>query len=105
MIYSRNDVKENEPTTTTYQFEYDMGWQKCGSGKAYDSKCGVRTLIGNRTGKLCGYAIKIVAFVFIILIRVRFLQKVNYLKDILIDVKDVKSSISIRKDYKIFRNC
>lgn len=35
-----------------------MGWQKRGSGRAYDSKSGVGTLIGNRTGKICGYGIR-----------------------------------------------
>lgn len=36
-----------------------MGWQKRGSGRAHDSKSGVGTIIGNKTGKNCGYGIRI----------------------------------------------
>jgi hypothetical protein len=35
-----------------------MGWQKRGSGRAYDSKSGVGTLIGNKSGKMCAYGVK-----------------------------------------------
>ena len=38
--------------------KYDMGWQKRGSGQAYDSKSGVGTVIENRTGKICAYGIR-----------------------------------------------
>ncbi|XP_053382773.1 uncharacterized protein LOC128549640 [Mercenaria mercenaria] len=35
-----------------------MGWQKRGSGRCYDSKSGVGTVIGNFTGKICAYGIR-----------------------------------------------
>ncbi len=40
------------------QFKYDMGWQKRGSGRAYDSSSGVGTLMGNLTGKIVAYNIR-----------------------------------------------
>ena len=40
-------------------FKYDMGWQKRGSGRAYDSKSGVGTLIGNTSGKICAFGIRV----------------------------------------------
>ena len=39
-------------------FKYDMGWQKRGSGRAYDSLTGVGTMIGNLTGKIVGFDIR-----------------------------------------------
>jgi len=38
--------------------KYDMGLQKPGSGRCYDSKYGVGILIGSRTGKICAYDIR-----------------------------------------------
>ncbi|CAG2221618.1 unnamed protein product [Mytilus edulis] len=35
-----------------------MGWQKRGSGRKYDSKSGVGTLIGDQTGKVVGRGIR-----------------------------------------------
>jgi DNA polymerase III epsilon subunit-like protein len=40
------------------QFKYDMGWQKRGAGRAYDSKSGVGTMIGNLSGKVCGFGVR-----------------------------------------------
>lgn len=40
------------------QFKYDMGWQKRGAGRAYDSKSGVGTMIGILTGKVCGFGVR-----------------------------------------------
>ena len=42
----------------TTEMKYDMGWQKRGSGRCYNSKSGVGTVIGNRTGKICGYGVR-----------------------------------------------
>ena len=55
------DVAGSEPTTVskTGIFKYDMGWQKRGSGRSYNSKSGVGAVIGNRTGKICGYGIRV----------------------------------------------
>ena len=36
-----------------------MGWQKRGSGRAYDSKSGVGTLMGNKTSRICAYGVRI----------------------------------------------
>jgi len=36
-----------------------MGLQKRGCGRAYDSKSGVGTMIGNRTGKICAYGVRV----------------------------------------------
>ena len=36
-----------------------MGWQKRGSGRTYNSKSGVGTLIGNNTGKIVGYGVRL----------------------------------------------
>ena len=33
-------------------FKYDMGWQKRGSGRSYDSKS------GNNTGKMCAFGVR-----------------------------------------------
>lgn len=55
---STSTSPEEQPIKTACQFKYDMGWQKRGSGRAYDSKSGVGTLIGNRTGKICAYGVK-----------------------------------------------
>ncbi|KAL4229161.1 hypothetical protein ACF0H5_012199 [Mactra antiquata] len=38
--------------------KYDMGWQKRGSGRAYDSKSGVGTLMGNNSGRICAYGVR-----------------------------------------------
>jgi len=35
-----------------------MGWQKRGSGRCYDSKSGVGTMIGNKTGKIVAYDVR-----------------------------------------------
>ncbi|XP_053391808.1 uncharacterized protein LOC128554565 [Mercenaria mercenaria] len=35
-----------------------MGWQKRGSDRSYDSKSGIGTMIGNRTGKICAYGVR-----------------------------------------------
>ena len=40
-------------------FKYNMGWQKRGSGRAYNSKSGVGTFIGNATGKICAYGVRV----------------------------------------------
>lgn len=53
-----SSTSDEQPSTTPCQFKYDMGWQKRGSGRAYDSKSGVGTLIGNKTGKICAYGVK-----------------------------------------------
>ena len=56
----RNTAGNEETTVSkTAILKYDMGWQKRGSGRSYDSKSGVGTAIGNTTGKICGYAIRI----------------------------------------------
>ena len=39
-------------------FKYAMCWQKRGSGRSYDSLSGVGTMIGEKTGKICGYQVK-----------------------------------------------
>ena len=39
-------------------FKYAMCWQKRGSGHSYDSLSGVGTIIGEKTGKICGYQVK-----------------------------------------------
>ncbi|KAL5012907.1 hypothetical protein ScPMuIL_011458 [Solemya velum] len=41
------------------EFKYDMGWQKRGSRRAYDSKPGVGTMIGNNTGQVCAYGVRV----------------------------------------------
>jgi len=40
------------------RFKYDMGWQRRGSGRCYDSKSGVGTMIGNNSGKICAYGVR-----------------------------------------------
>ena len=40
------------------QFKYDMGWQKRGAGRSYDSKSGVGTMIGNLSGKVYGFGVR-----------------------------------------------
>ncbi|XP_060598062.1 uncharacterized protein LOC132751871 [Ruditapes philippinarum] len=40
------------------QFKYDMGWQKRGAGRAYDSNNGIRTMIGNLSGNVCGFGVR-----------------------------------------------
>ena len=40
-------------------FKYDMGWQKRGSNRIYDSKSGVGTMIGNETRRICAYSVRI----------------------------------------------
>ena len=35
-----------------------MGWQKRGSGRSYDSKSGVGTLMGNATGRICVFGVR-----------------------------------------------
>lgn len=52
--YCRIDQTQHVPA----QFKYDMGWQKRGSGRCYDSKSGVGTLIGNMSGKICAYGVR-----------------------------------------------
>ena len=39
-------------------FKYGMCWQKQRSGRSYDSLSGVGTMIGDKTGKVCGYKVK-----------------------------------------------
>ncbi|VDI05464.1 Hypothetical predicted protein [Mytilus galloprovincialis] len=43
-----NEETENIPI----KIKYDMGWQKRGSGRKYDSMSGVGVAIGNETGKV-----------------------------------------------------
>ncbi|CAC5392745.1 unnamed protein product [Mytilus coruscus] len=43
---------ENGEDVNLVTVKYDMGWQKRGSGRKYDSKSGVGTLIGEQTGKV-----------------------------------------------------
>ncbi|VDI50719.1 Hypothetical predicted protein [Mytilus galloprovincialis] len=43
-----NEETENVPI----KIKYDMGWQKRGSGRKYDSMSGVGVAIGNETGKV-----------------------------------------------------
>ena len=53
------DASAKETDASQYsEFKYDMGWQKRGAGRAYDSKSGVGTLIGNRTGKICAFGVR-----------------------------------------------
>ena len=55
-----NDIVGSDTTSSeTRTFKYDMGWQKRGAGRSYNSKSGVGTIIGNNTGKICGYGIRI----------------------------------------------
>lgn len=39
--------------------KYDMGWQKRSSGRKYDSKSGVGTMIGEKSGKIVGCDVRI----------------------------------------------
>ena len=41
------------------QLKYDMGWQKRGTGRSYDSPSGHGTLMGYETGKIVAYGIRI----------------------------------------------
>ncbi|XP_052281284.1 uncharacterized protein LOC127878796 [Dreissena polymorpha] len=56
-LYVKQETTSDQ--TAKGQFKYDMGWQKRGSGRSYDSKSGVGTLIGNRAGKVCAYGARI----------------------------------------------
>ena len=56
-VVFRTDVSAVEGPLTG-QFKYDMGWQKRGSGRSYDSSSGVGTLMGNLTGKIVGCDIR-----------------------------------------------
>ncbi|VDI58961.1 Hypothetical predicted protein [Mytilus galloprovincialis] len=49
---------ENGEDVSLVTVKYDMGWQKRGSGRKYDSKSGVGTLIGDQTGKVVGRGIR-----------------------------------------------
>ncbi|XP_052281312.1 uncharacterized protein LOC127878826 [Dreissena polymorpha] len=55
----KSSTETTSDQTAKGQFKYDMGWQKRGSGRSYDSKSGVGTLIGNRAGKVCAYGARI----------------------------------------------
>ena len=50
-LYFRPEAIPSE-TAALGEFKYDMAWQKRGSGRCYDSKSGVGTIIGNKTGKV-----------------------------------------------------
>ena len=39
--------------------KFDTAWQKRGSGRSYSSKSGVGTLMGNNTGKIVDYGIRL----------------------------------------------
>ncbi|VDI59335.1 Hypothetical predicted protein [Mytilus galloprovincialis] len=49
---------ENGEDVSLVTVKYDMGWQKRGSGRKYDSKSGVGTMIGDQTGKVVGRGIR-----------------------------------------------
>ncbi|XP_074611940.1 uncharacterized protein LOC141866350 [Acropora palmata] len=56
-------VVESNPTETTrnkaeINASFDAGWQKRGSGRAYNSLSGHSTLIGSRTGGVLSYAVR-----------------------------------------------
>jgi len=38
--------------------QYDMGWQKRSSGRAYNSLSGIGSMIGQNTGKIVGYGLR-----------------------------------------------
>ena len=38
--------------------KYDMGWQKRGSGRSYNSSTGVGTSIGEKSGKILAFSVK-----------------------------------------------
>ena len=59
--FRRNSKDEHDQPSdrTKGIFKYDMGWQKRGSGRTYDSKPGVGAMIGNETGKICAYSVRI----------------------------------------------
>ncbi|XP_062576921.1 uncharacterized protein LOC134267321 isoform X2 [Saccostrea cucullata] len=55
---SVNESNDGQQARSSGEFKYDMGWQKRGSGRAYNSKSGVGTLIGNKSGKICGFGVR-----------------------------------------------
>ena len=45
----------NSPSVLPLTLKYDMGWQKCSSGRAYNSLSGIGSMIGHNTGEIVGY--------------------------------------------------
>lgn len=52
------NATEKETGSKDICVSVDAGWQKRGSGKAYDSMSGHATMIGTRTGKVVGYSVR-----------------------------------------------
>jgi hypothetical protein len=50
--------EEQIDQTPSLAVKYDMGWQKRGSGRCYDSKSGAGTMFGNKSGKVLTYDIR-----------------------------------------------
>ena len=51
-------VQSAATTPVSGAFKYDMGWQKRGAGRSYDSKSGVGTMIANLSGKIVGVGVR-----------------------------------------------
>ena len=56
IISSPNE--QSQENTPSFQVKYDMGWQKRGSGRCYDSLSGVGTMIGNQSGKIIAFDVR-----------------------------------------------
>jgi hypothetical protein len=52
-------VREESQEKLQLTVKYDMGWQKRSSGRKYDSRSGVGTMIGEKTGKILGCGVRI----------------------------------------------
>ena len=53
------EVANEEGSPIQIAIKYDMGWQKRSSGRRYDSLSGVGSVIGNESGKVIGYGVRI----------------------------------------------
>ena len=56
---NRKDEHDQPTDRKTGIFMYDKGCQTRGTGRTYDSKSGVCMMIGNMTGKICAYSVRI----------------------------------------------
>ena len=63
LTQSSTENSSQSTSTATFMpsgaFSYDMGWQKRGSGRRYDSNSGVGVLIGQETGKIVSFGTRI----------------------------------------------
>ena len=57
-VFSDLDSEDSRKSVSG-EFKYGMSWQNRGSGICYDSRSGVGTTIGNRTGTTCANSIRL----------------------------------------------